>query len=248
MQSHEWDAAAHAVFRREKGNPEKGQWEKLKKVPDNWLLPFNQGELSFRMKLSLTGFKHVGVFPEQAVNWTYIYDQALTYRHPKILNLFAYTGASSLAARAANADVTHLDAVKQIVTWARENMEVSRQENIRWIVDDAMKFAKREARRGNKYNGIILDPPAYGRGPDGEKWLLEEHINELLEVCAEILSEDGFLVMSLYSLGFSALISENLINNHFPKAGQKEFGELYLPDNFGKVLPLGTFYRFRNQP
>jgi 23S rRNA (cytosine1962-C5)-methyltransferase len=162
-----------------------------------------------------------------------------------VLNLFAYTGAASLAARQAGADVTHVDAVRQVISWSRENMEASGLDNIRWVVEDAMKFVRREARRGNTYHGIILDPPAYGRGPDGEKWLLEEHLNELLKLCAELLEKEHyFLIINLYSLGFSALIVENLMLSHFGKRPNTEYGELYLPDSFGKRLPLGVFYRF----
>jgi 23S rRNA (cytosine1962-C5)-methyltransferase len=162
-----------------------------------------------------------------------------------VLNLFAYTGGASLAAKRAGADVVHVDSVKQVVSWARENMEASGLDNIRWIVDDALKFVKREVKRGNKYQGLILDPPAYGRGPDGEKWLLEENINELLKLCSQLLDkEQHFFILNLYSLGFSALIVDNLIEGNFGRMQHPEYGELYLADQFNKRLPLGVFYRF----
>lgn len=244
----EWKKLAHAHFAKEKNNPEKGQWEQLKKMPHNWQITYHNADgLNLRLNLAQTSFKHIGLFPEQAVNWDFIYKtiQKSPVKNPKVLNLFAYTGAASVAAKAAGADVTHLDSVKQVVTWSRHNMESSGLDGIRWIVDDAMKFIKREARRGNKYHGIILDPPAYGRGPDGEKWVLEEQINEMLKVCTEILEpKDRFLLLNMYSMSFSSLIAVNLIQSNFGKVENPEHGELYLQDRFKKKLPLGIFYRF----
>lgn len=244
----EWKSLAHAHFAKEKSNPEKGQWEQLQKMPHNWTVDYENAEgLKLTLNLAQTSFKHIGLFPEQAVNWDYLYQtiKRCPVKNPKILNLFAYTGAASVASKAAGADVTHLDSVKQVVTWSRHNMESSGQEGIRWMVDDAMKFIKREARRGNKYQGIILDPPAYGRGPDGEKWVLEEQINEMLKVCAEILDPiDHFVLLNMYSLSFSSLIAANLIKTTFKNVKNAEHGELYLQDNHAKKLPLGIFFRF----
>jgi len=244
----EWKSLAHAHFAKEKSNPEKGQWEQLQKMPHNWVVDYENKEgLKLKLNLTQTSFKHIGLFPEQAVNWDYIYKtiKRCPVKNPKILNLFAYTGAASVAAKAAGADVTHLDSVKQVVTWARHNMESSGQDGVRWMVDDAMKFIKREARRGNNYQGIILDPPAYGRGPEGEKWILEEQINEMLKVCAEILDpKDHFVLLNMYSLSFSSLIAVNLINTNFKNVQNAEHGELYLQDNHAKKLPLGIFFRF----
>jgi 23S rRNA (cytosine1962-C5)-methyltransferase len=161
--------------------------------------------------------------------------------------MFAYTGGASLAARAAGAEVTHLDAVKAVNYWARENMEASNLTDIRWLVEDAMKFARREVKRGNKYQGVILDPPAYGRGPNGEKWQLEDELNELMHLCGQLLDPtDNFFLLNLYSLGFSAFILENLVNQNFSQQGRQlqEFGELYLEDKAAHKLPLGTFFRF----
>ena len=161
------------------------------------------------------------------------------------MNLFAYTGGTSLAARAAGADVTHVDSVKPVITWAREIMEASGLDGIRWVVEDALKFVRREAKRGNMYDGIILDPPAYGRGPEGEKWVLEESIDEITGLCSKILKpEKSFFILSLYSMGFSALISENLARSRFGDKPGLESGEFYIPDKAGRKLPLGTFLRF----
>jgi 23S rRNA (cytosine1962-C5)-methyltransferase len=227
-------------------------------MDDQWYIRYNgaQEGLNFSLRLGLTSFKHVGVFPEQSSNWEYIYKQtrALVEKaeaegkpKPKVLNLFAYTGAASLAAKAAGADVTHLDSVRQVVTWARGNMETSRMDNIRWIVEDALKFARREAKRGNTYQGIILDPPAYGHGPDGEKWKLDECLNEMLQCVAAILApQDSFMVLNLYSNGYSAVLGETIVKQAFcTKTAYKslDFGELVLRDNFGKNLPLSVFVR-----
>jgi len=203
--------------------------------------------MNFNVRLGLTSFRHIGVFPEQAPNWDFIYDNVISSKspNPKVLNLFAYTGAASLAACAAGAEVVHVDSVKPVITWARENMENSGLTDIRWVVEDALKFVQREVRRGNSYSGIILDPPAYGRGADGEKWILDDNLNEMIQLCSKLLlPEKSFLILNMYSIGFSALVANNLINSYFNRGDNNEAGELYLPDRFGKKLPLGTFLRF----
>ncbi|GAB3956948.1 class I SAM-dependent methyltransferase [Spirosoma harenae] len=245
----QWESRAHAIFRRDRQSPERGDWQTAPDMRDPWYVSFQQEELKLKFKLALTTFKHVGLFPEQADNWTYISDKVKGIAHnvsrPKVLNLFAYTGGASLAARQAGADVTHVDAVKPVISWARENMDHSELDNIRWVVEDAVKFVRREVRRGNQYNGIILDPPAYGRGPDGEKWVLEEQLNGLLKSCADLLDRDDFFfIINLYSLGFSSLILDNLMRQIFGKVPNPEWGELALEDSFQKRLPLGVFYRF----
>lgn len=237
------------------GKEDSGTWECLKKMEDQWYIRYN-GSPKFRLRLGLTSFKHVGVFPEQAPNWEYIFEhtsalvakaKAANRPAPRVLNLFAYTGAASLAAKCAGADVTHLDSVRQVVTWARGNMEESRLDGIRWVVEDALKFAKRELKRGNKYQGIILDPPAYGHGPDGEKWKLDELLFDLLKTVAGILEpKDSFMVLNLYSNGYSATLGETLVKQAFglsAQTGELESGELALMDNFGKALPLSIFVR-----
>ena len=161
--------------------------------------------------------------------------------------MFAYTGAASLAARKAGAEVTHLDAVRQVVTWARGNMELSGLDGIRWIVEDALKFARREARRGNRYQGIILDPPAYGHGPDGERWKLDECLFDLLQQCAAILApEKSFLVLNLYSNGYSAVLADSLVRSAFgTNCAPTDYGELVLRDRAGRALPLSVFSRLK---
>lgn len=243
----QWKEKAHAVFSRDKGSQEKGHWQLQARMPERWTCTYATPTLDLKAKLALSSFKHVGMFPEQAVNWDYIAQTLgnMPVAKPTVLNLFAYTGIASLAAKSHGADVTHVDAVKPVITWSRENMELSGLDGIRWVVEDALKFVKREVRRGKKYNGLILDPPAYGRGPEGEKWLLEEQINELLGLCALLLEKSNyFFIINLYSLGFSALILDNLVESHFGKVENYESGELYLEDPFHKKLPLGVFSRF----
>jgi 23S rRNA (cytosine1962-C5)-methyltransferase len=249
----EWRRLAHTTFTPgagfgKAGKEDSGTWNRLKKMDDQWHIRYaNEDGLKMDLRLGLTSFKHVGVFPEQAPNWDWIYRQtralAAKGRTPRVLNLFAYTGAASLAAKAAGADVTHLDSVRQVVTWARGNMENSGLDGIRWVVEDAMKFAQREARRGNRYDGIILDPPAYGHGPDGEKWKLDECLFGMLRSVGEILApQDAFLVLNLYSNGYSALLGETVLRQAM-RVGQIESGELALNDKFGKALPLSIVVR-----
>ncbi|WMJ75187.1 class I SAM-dependent methyltransferase [Cytophagaceae bacterium ABcell3] len=252
LSEQEWDSKVNATFKRasngkEKLDGEKGEWLLKKGMAQQWYInyPLNDTKISFR--LGLTAFKHVGIFPEQASNWDYIYKRIkeMPVEKPKVLNLFAYTGGASLAAKAAGADVVHVDSVKQVINWSRENMEASQLNDIRWVVEDAMKFVQREARRGNKYHGIILDPPAYGRGPKGEKWVIQEQIHEMISACKELLSPTHhFFILNLYSIGFSALVQETLVQSVFGTVSHPEMGELYLEDSFNKKLPLGTFYRF----
>ena len=241
----EWEKKAHVKFVPKSSSS--GDWIKLKNVPDRWQISYGLEKREVSFRLGLTSFKHVGIFPEQAVNWEYISDSIskLKTTQPKFLNLFAYTGGASLAAKASGADTTHLDSIKQVVTWARENMELSKLSDIRWVVEDALKFVKREVKRENKYHGIILDPPAYGHGPTGEKWKLEDNIGEMMSNVLQLLDEkEHFLILNAYSLGFSSMILENLVKQNF-KPENLEIGELYLQDSFGKKLPLGAFSRFR---
>lgn len=260
----EWDSLAHTRFIAgagfgKQGKEESGTWKMLKKMPEQWIVRYalngGIGTKEIVLRLGLTSFKHVGLFPEQASNWDFIYGQSARLvknskegETPKVLNLFAYTGGASLAARSAGADVTHLDSVRQVVTWAKQNMELSGLDNIRWVIEDAMKFVKREAKRGKSYNGLILDPPAYGHGPDGERWKLDELLFELLLECARIVAEENaFVLLNLYSNGYSALLADTAVREAFRVNGDNnsttEFGELVLRDSYGKAIPLSVFSR-----
>lgn len=249
----EW-MAADAYFKRSSANAageERGQWQKRGAMPDQWWISYRPQDMNLRFRLGMTSFKHVGIFPEQAYNWDFIYDNLTQYQGteaPKVLNLFAYTGGASLAAKAAGADVTHLDAVKQVLNWAHENMEASSLDNIRWMLEDALQYVRREAKRGKRYQGIIMDPPAYGRGPKGEKWILEEGIAPLMEACSQLLDpQHGFLILNLYSMGFSSWVADNLIKCYFPKAQAVEQGDLSFVDRAGRRLPLSVYARFVNK-
>ena len=277
----EWNALTHTRFTPgagfgKTGKEDSGTWDRLRKMPDQWWIRYSLGAgvasdslrfapypgkrspeaapaPGFSLRLGLTSFKHVGVFPEQASNWEYIYREtsaiaSTSNERPKVLNLFAYTGAASLAARKAGADVTHLDSVRQVVTWAHENQDRSGLDGIRWVIEDAMKFARRETRRGNVYQGIILDPPAYGHGPDGEKWKLDECLFDMMRNVGKILApENSFMVLNLYSNGFSAELGETVVRQalRLPAGTALDSGELALKDKFGKILPLSIFVRLR---
>ena len=255
MSEEQWGSMTHTRFTPgagfgKAGKEDSGTWDRLRKMPDQWWIRYRN---YFSLRLGLTSFKHVGVFPEQAANWDYIFSQtsriaASQETRPKVLNLFAYTGAASLAARKAGADVTHLDSVRQVVTWAHENQDRSGLDGIRWVVEDAMKFARREAKRGNVYQGIILDPPAYGHGPDGEKWKLDECLFDLMKDVGKILApQNSFMVLNLYSNGFSAALGETVVRQALSLSPDfpLDSGELALMDSFGKVLPLSIFVRLR---
>jgi 23S rRNA (cytosine1962-C5)-methyltransferase len=257
--TNEWEKMANVKFVPKSSSS--GDWKKLKHMPDQWEIKYQVSSIKSKevsqkseiknevvgkelvFRLGLTAFKHVGVFPEQAVNWDAIYTFLSPLDKPKFLNLFAYTGGASLAGKAAGADVTHVDSIKQVVNWANENMQKSNLDNIRWIIDDALKFVKKEIRRGNHYQGIILDPPSYGHGPNGEKWKLEDNIGEMMESVLQIIDPaKHLLILNAYSLGFSALVPENLLSPFAVEHKSKlSVGELYLNAKSGVKLPLGVW-------
>lgn len=221
-----------------------GDWDLIRPLPPSWIVRWE--DLSFHIRT--TSFKHTGLFPEQASNWKYI--RSIAKPGMKALNLFGYTGGATLAFASAGADVVHLDGSKPAVTWARENAELSALEGrpIRYIVDDVMKFVQREARRGNVYDAIAMDPPAFGRGPNGEVWKFEEHLPSLLEECAKILRrETGHLIVNAYSLGVPALAIENMIRSTVPFAQQQTAVELTLRETGSRSFELPTGIVIRAQ-
>ncbi len=247
----EWKRLAHAHFNREQSDKfrfaddAKGGWKKLKDMPENWQVRYDYGDLHLTLRLALTSFGHVGVFPEQGNNWNFIYDTLRNWKteKPRVLNLFAYTGAASVVARIAGAEVTHCDASRPGLNWANQNMQLNNQENIRWVYEDAFKFVKREQKRGNKYNGIIMDPPPYGRGPEGEKWTLQEQLNELVKMSRDLISgKPYFFILSMYAVGLSSTVGMNVVKTHFAEA-IPDFGEFFLKSKQGRDLPMGTFVR-----
>lgn len=233
--------AAHARYRR--SNTGGGAWEELRSISPVWKIHY--GELTFQLKTM--GFKHTGVFPEQAVNWDFTAELIRKAGRPvKVLNLFAYTGGATLAAAAAGAEVCHVDASKGMVTWAKENAAVSGLSDrpVRWLVDDCIKFVGREGRRGNRYDGIIMDPPSYGRGPGGEVWKLEEQLYSLVELCVPLLSDDAlFFLLNSYTTGLSPSVMEYLLGSLIQnkKGGKVWSDEIGLPvTSSGLSLPCGS--------
>lgn len=226
-----------------------GKWLSFSQKPSEWRLQYLSSRLELNFRLALTGFKHIGIFPEQAVNWEYIFAAIRLLQAPKVLNLFAYTGGASLAAAKAGGTIYHLDSIKQIVTWANQNATLNQLPNLHWIVEDALLFVKREAKRRKLYEAILLDPPSFGNGPKGEKWKLEDKIGELITHIAQILNpEKGLLVFNCYSLGFSAFILKSILETCFSQYQlvQLEFGELLLLEKERKIhLPSGVFARLK---
>jgi 23S rRNA (cytosine1962-C5)-methyltransferase len=252
LDDQEWKRLAHAKFVREQKDKfrftddVKGGWSKDPKMPESWQLNYGYGDLNLTLRLALTGFGHVGIFPEQGSNWNFIYDTIRSWntQQPKVLNLFAYTGAASVVARSAGAEVVHCDASRPGLNWANQNMQLNKLDNIRWVYEDAFKFVKREVKRGNKYNGIIMDPPPYGRGPEGEKWTLQEQLDELTHMSSELLEKKNyFFILSMYAVGLSAVIGLNVAKTYFDLKGA-EFGEFFLKSKNNRDLPMGTFLRF----
>jgi 23S rRNA (cytosine1962-C5)-methyltransferase len=220
-----------------------GKWETSegRNFKKEWQLRYPLGKKQLTFMLQTTAFKHIGLFPEQAANWDYIHQQCTKIKNAKVLNLFAYTGGATLAAKAAGADVTHVDSIKQVVQWGSKNMKLSGLDHVRWVVEDAIKFVQREVKRGKKYHGIILDPPAYGLGKKGERWKLENSINELLSNISQLLeSNQHFMVLNVYSNGLTPLSVKNFLYQHFPSSTQHEAMEMCLVDRFAKKLPLGV--------
>ena len=239
----EWNRLNGHYHRSSKGG---GEWEFFK-LPQEWTISYR--ELNFRLKPF--SFKHTGLFPEQAVNWDWCRERIRQADRPvKVLNLFAYTGGATLAAASAGASVTHVDASKGMVTWAKENAAVSHLEDapIRWLVDDCVKFVEREIRRGNKYDGIIMDPPSYGRGPKGEIWKIEESIYPFVELASQLLSDDAlFFLINSYTTGLQPAVLSYMLSTVIQKkrGGEVQSSEIGLPvSSNGLVLPCGATGRW----
>ena len=224
-----------------------GSWEYNKKMPQQWQIKYK--ELTFNIKPM--GFKHTGLFPEQAVNWDWMMEKIRNSKKEiKVLNLFAYTGGATVACAAAGAAVCHVDSSKGMVTWAKENIASSglAERPVRYIIDDVVKFVNREIRRGNKYDAIIMDPPSYGRGANGEVWQFENNIYDLVELCTKVLSDEPlFFLINSYTTGISSKVLENILNLTVNKehSGKVTSGEIGLPmENSKLVLPCGIYGRW----
>lgn len=214
----------------------KGYWKNIQSK-ENLATVWDASYKGLKIKLELTKFKHVGLFPEQNSNWETITQKL--QKGDKFLNLFAYTGAASLVAKQMQAEVFHVDSVKQLITWAKENMEKSELSDIKWVLEDALKFAQREVKRGNKYDGIIMDPPAFGLGAKGEKWILEEKLPFLLEAASQLLSKNGFLIVNTYSPKITLKQLENIATRFFDKS-EISLTELWMKTKTGKDLFYGN--------
>ena len=239
-----WRQAQAWYHRSDKGG---GEWEFFSRLPEKWVIAHE----ALRFYVRPTGFKHTGLFPEQAANWVWMAEKLRESgrREMRVLNLFGYTGGATLACAQAGAHVTHVDAAKGMVQWAKENRELSQlpETSCRWIVEDALRFVQREIRRGNSYDGILMDPPSYGRGPSGEVWKLENELYGLIDTCAQVLSpEPLFFLVNSYTTGFQASVLSNIIEKCVVSrfGGQVDSQELCLPVSTGGVLPCGATGRW----
>ncbi len=237
-----------AIYHR--SNKGGGHWENIKDVPSSWIIHYNN--LSFHIKQM--GFKHTGLFPEQAINWDYMIDKIKNSgRDIKVLNLFAYTGGATVACLSAGAHVTHVDSSRGMVDWCKENVNSSgyQGDHIRYIVDDVIKFVQREIRRGNHYDAIIMDPPSYGRGANGEVWDIEKNLNYLVKLCKDLLSDDPlFFLINSYTTGLSSTVLANLLKTTVSPyyEGNVSCGEVGLPITEGNlILPCGIFGRWEKK-
>lgn len=241
-----WDKA-DAVYTR---TSEKfGEWDIKQNIPNEWIFHAS----GFKLKLKLTPFGHVGIFPELREQWDWISNvisKNTTGQTPKVLSLFSYTGAATLAAAAAGAQVTHVDASKPAISWAAENQKLSvlQDKPIRWIIDDALKFVKREERRGNFYDGIIMDPPKFGRGPKGEVWQFEKDFPNLLDASKKILSNNPlFFLTTAYTVPISPITLGNMVSEIVPNSENLEFGEIAIEESQSKrLLPTSIYTRWSN--
>jgi len=230
----EWQKMAHFEFVEDTHT--KGEWRNLKNAAEEWQINFN--DLVFNLKL--TKFKHIGLFPEQRTNWDFISNNIK--ENDKFLNLFAYTGAASLMAKKAGANVFHCDSVKQVINWTRENMELSNLDGIRWVLDDALKFAEKEVKRGHQYNGIIMDPPAFGLGAKKERWKIENRFPDLVKTASELLTKDGFLIINTYSPRLTEKEIRPIVKLFFPTKNV-EISKLSVKSTSGKVIEYGELTR-----
>ncbi len=236
---------ANAHYHRSKSGG--GEWEYIKNVPKAWQIKYKN--LTFNLKPM--GFKHTGLFPEQAVNWDFMMNKIKNANRPiKVLNLFAYTGGATVACAAAGASVCHVDSSKGMTAWAKENVASSglTDRPVRFIIDDVIKFVQREIRRGNKYDAIVMDPPSYGRGANGEVWNIEESLYTLVELCKEVLSDKPlFFLINSYTTGLSPTILANILKMTIKKKGKVICGEVGLPmKDSDMILPCGIFGRWES--
>jgi 23S rRNA (cytosine1962-C5)-methyltransferase len=237
----EWRQMAHAEFVETSKNA--GVWNLYKPVPEKWNIDFISQKMKIRAELSLTNSKHIGVFPEQVLNWKFIEKISPDFPNMEFLNLFGYTGLSSIAVAPMAQRVTHIDSIKKVVEWTKKNAQLSGYENIRCIADDAPKFVSREVKRGNMYDGIIMDPPAIGVGSNNEKWVLEEMIDNLLIDVSKILKDRSFVIMNLYSHSMNEKFIHRLLLTYFPQHRFEFCEKVYGQSRSGNFIDHGFFVR-----
>jgi 23S rRNA (cytosine1962-C5)-methyltransferase len=237
----EWQQMADAEFIEVGKNS--GNWKIYKNVPQFWCMEYYDAPVSIKAELSLTNSKHIGVFPEQVLNWIFLKDKIREFNGFQLLNLFAYTGLSSIASSFFADKVTHIDSIKKIVNWAKKNMELSGKDNIRFIVEDAPKFVSREIKRNNKYSGIILDPPPAGMGANNEKWILEEMLDSLLSDISQITEDKSFIIMNLYSHSMNEKYIHKLILTYFPEYKIEMCNKVFGLSRYGNTIDHGYFVR-----
>ena len=241
----EWVRRADAAFLRDARSDERGVWRLRPRTPDRWTVRYEHEGMHLTMRLGLTSFKHVGIFPEQAANWAMMIDLIKNANRPiSVLNLFAYTGGATVACASAGASVCHVDSARNMVERAKENMALSNLSHcpVRYIVDDCRKFVKREINRGRKYDAIIMDPPSYGRGANGEVWKIEEDIADFVTLCKDVLSDQPlFVLINSYTTGLQPAVLKNILNRCIGRKGETQAYEVCLPtEEEGIVLPCGA--------
>ena len=242
LSENEWHKQAHFEFIEETTHT--GHWKSLRKnIPISSNSEMESWQIAYKnctFNLKLTKFKHIGIFPEQQSNWDFINNRL--QKGSKFLNLFAYTGGASLIANAAGADVFHCDSVKQVITWAKNNMESSNQKDIHWVLDDALKFALKEVKRGRKYDGIIMDPPAFGIGANKERWKIETKFPDLVKLASQLLSDTGFLIINTYSPKLKEELIQSTVQQYF-NSKQIEIKKLSIKSTTNKILEYGELTR-----
>lgn len=237
----EWKNIANAEFIETSKNT--GYWEVYKKIPEKWQIEFSESKAKLKLELKLTSSKHIGIFPEQVLNWKFFFENRNELFGNKILNLFAYTGSTSIWAANFAKNVTHVDSVKKIVDWAKINSELSNVLNVRFIVDDAMKFVAKEVKRGNKYSVVILDPPPIGLGVKNEKWILSQMLEDLLKNINLILEDKSFIIMNLYSHGLEYNKIKKMLLDVFPDFDILFFEKVFGLSKTGNCIDNGYFVR-----
>ncbi|MAY84879.1 MAG: oxidoreductase [Flavobacteriales bacterium] len=233
-----------ADYRFEQTSPSSGTWHYNDALSDNWLIDYKVGNKSLKFKLELSKFKHIGLFPEQAENWRYLHDAIQKIDDCRFLNLFAYTSAASIVAASAGADVTNVEALKQLSNWSKDNASLNKIENVRWLVEDARSFVKRAIRRGDKFNGVILDPPAFGHGSKGKRWILERHLEELIEDVSKILvPKEFFVIINTYSPKLPEKALLEILQEHLPGNSKIKIDQLSLKNESGASFTTGNLAR-----